>query len=40
MDISEDLQKGLEDDIQEITDAHIKKIDEHLVVKEKEIMTV
>ena len=35
-----DLQKGLEDDIQVMTDMHIKKIDEHLVVKEKEIMTI
>ncbi len=40
MEVSEDLQKGLEDDIQVMTDMHIKKIDEHLVVKEKEIMTI
>lgn len=40
LDISEDLKKSLEDDIQEMTDAHIKKIDELLVKKEKEIMTV
>ncbi len=40
LDISEDLKKSLEDDIQEMTDAHIKRIDEALVKKEKEIMTV
>lgn len=40
LDISEDLKKSLEDDIQEMTDAHIKRIDEILVKKEKEIMTV
>ncbi|AFL80946.1 ribosome recycling factor [Aequorivita sublithincola DSM 14238] len=40
LDISEDLQKSLEEDVQEMTDAHIKKIDEILAKKEKEIMTV
>lgn len=40
LEISEDLLKNLEDDIQEMTDAHIKKVDEILVNKEKEIMTV
>src|SRR5690554_961153 len=40
LDISEDLKKGLEEDIQEMTDKHIKRIDEIFVVKEKEIMTV
>src|SRR5690554_1120058 len=40
LDISEDLKKSLEDTIQEMTDEHIKKIDEILVTKEKEIMTV
>lgn len=40
LDISEDLKKNLEDDIQTMTDKHIKKIEEILVVKEKEIMTV
>ncbi|MCZ4317916.1 ribosome recycling factor [Aequorivita viscosa] len=40
LEISEDLKKGLEDDIQEMTDTHIKKIDEMFVAKEKEIMTV
>ncbi|MCB0465060.1 MAG: ribosome recycling factor [Aequorivita sp.] len=40
LDISEDLKKSLEGDIQEMTDQHIKKIDEILAKKEKEIMTV
>src|SRR5690554_235307 len=40
LDISEDLKKSLEDTIQEMTDEHIKKIDEILITKEKEIMTV
>ncbi len=40
LEISEDLKKSLEADIQEMTDAHIKRIDEILVKKEKEIMTV
>ena len=40
LDISEDLKKSLESDIQEMTDQHIKKIDEILAKKEKEIMTV
>ena len=39
-DLSEDLAKNLEIDIQEMTDRHIKRIDESLVLKEKEIMTV
>ena len=38
--ISEDLAKNLEIDIQEMTDRHIKKIEESLALKEKEIMTV
>ena len=38
--ISEDLAKNLEIDIQEMTDIHIKKIEESLALKEKEIMTV
>ena len=37
---SEDEIKGAEDEIQTLTDAYIKKIDEVLVVKEKDIMTV
>jgi len=40
LDISEDLKKNLEIDIQEMTDEHIKKIDEIYTKKEKEIMTV
>jgi len=38
--ISEDATKKLQDDIQKLTDNHIKKIDEFLEHKEKEIMTV
>lgn len=40
IDISEDLQKNVENDIQALTDEHIAKIDEMVAVKEKEIMTV
>ncbi len=40
LDISEDLMKMLENDIQEMTDKHIKKIEEIFAKKEKEIMTV
>ncbi|WP_417884815.1 ribosome recycling factor [Zunongwangia sp.] len=40
VDASEDLKKTVEEDIQELTDTHIKKIDEILAVKEKEIMTI
>ena len=40
LDISEDLLKNLEIDIQKMTDIHIQKIEDHLTVKEKEIMTV
>lgn len=39
-DVSEDLQKNAEQDVQNLTDAYVKKIDEIFVVKEKEIMTV
>ncbi|PWH84170.1 ribosome recycling factor [Algibacter marinivivus] len=39
-DISEDLQKNAEIDIQQITDNHVKKVDELFDNKEKEIMTV
>ncbi len=38
--VSEDATKKLQDEIQKQTDAHIKKIDELLAHKEKEIMTV
>lgn len=40
LDISEDLKKNLEDDIQSMTDEHIKKIDAILAKKEAEIMKV
>jgi len=39
-DVSEDLQKNAEIDIQSLTDSYVKKIDDILDVKEKEIMTV
>lgn len=39
-DVSEDLQKNAEIDVQQMTDAYVKKIDSILEVKEKEIMTV
>jgi ribosome recycling factor len=39
-DISEDLLKGAEDDVQELTDTYIERIDKILAVKETEIMTV
>lgn len=38
--LTEDDRKRLEADIQKQTDAFIKKIDDRLVVKEKEIMTI
>lgn len=40
LDVSEDAKKAAEEEIQELTDAHIEKIDRILAVKEKEIMTV
>ena len=40
LDISEDLQKNAEDDIQNLTNKYVKIIEEKLVIKEKEIMTV
>ena len=39
-DISEDLQKNFEIDIQNITDQYISKADETFSLKEKEILTV
>ena len=39
-DISEDVIKDLQDELQKITDKYIKKVDEAAVEKEKEIMTV
>ncbi len=38
--VSEDETKKLQDEIQKTTDAHIKKVDELLAHKEKEILTV
>ncbi len=40
LDISEDLLKIAEDDVQKLTDNFTKSIEEKLAVKEKEIMTV
>jgi len=37
---SEDICKTAEDDVQKLTDAFIKKVDEHLAIKEAEIMKV
>lgn len=39
-DASEDQIKNAEIDVQTLTDTHIKKVDEILAAKEKEIMTV
>jgi ribosome recycling factor len=39
-DISQDEQKKLEREIQHLTDDHIKKVDETLVQKDKEILQV
>lgn len=40
LDISEDLEKNAEDDIQELTNKYIKIIDDLFDIKEKEIMTI
>lgn len=40
LDISEDLLKAAEADVQKLTDTYIERIDKILAVKEKEIMTV
>ena len=39
-EISEDLQKNAESDVQEMTDSFVKKVDDIFHTKEKEIMTV
>ena len=39
-DVSDDMKKNAEADIQVLTDQYIKQVDEKLAVKEKEIMTV
>ncbi len=38
--VAEDAVKAAEDKVQQFTDVHIKKIDELLTVKEKDIMTI
>jgi ribosome recycling factor len=38
--MSEDVCKSAEEDVQELTNAYIKRIDEHLAAKEAEIMKV
>jgi ribosome recycling factor len=38
--LSEDLEKSAEEEIQKITNAYIKKVDDLLEIKEKDIMTV
>ncbi len=38
--LSEDLEKDAENDLQKMHDKYIKKADEHMANKEKEIMTV
>lgn len=40
MDLSEDVLRDVEDNIQKMTDKHIAKIDQMYEVKDKEIMTV
>lgn len=40
LELSEDLHKNVEIDIQNITDEYSKKVDNHFDIKEKEIMTV
>ena len=40
INVSEALQKNAEVDVQHLTDKYVKKIDDILEVKEKEIMTV
>lgn len=39
-DVSEDIQKSAENEVQQLTDKYVKKVDETLEIKEKEIMTV
>ena len=38
--VSEDAIKTTEADVQKLTDSFIAKVDQHLAIKEKEIMTV
>ena len=39
-DLPEDMKKNLETEVQKMTDAHTKKIEELYSLKEKEIMTI
>ena len=39
-DISEDEEKSFEKNIQTITDKHISLVEEKVILKEKEIMTI
>ena len=39
-DVSEDLKKNAEIDVQQLTDTYVKKVDELYDNKEREIMTV
>ena len=40
LDVSDDMKKNTELDVQDLTDSYVKKVDEMYAVKEKEIMTV
>ena len=40
LEISDDLKSNLEIDSQDLTDKYIKKVDEMLSVKEKDILTL
>ena len=40
IDVSDDMKKNTEADVQQLTDAFVKKVDDLFDVKEKEIMTV
>ena len=40
LDVSEDLLKNTEQDVQDLTDAYIRKVDDLYIIKEKEIMKV
>lgn len=39
-DLTEDFFHDLEKEVQELTDKHVKAIDEHLAAKEEDVMTV
>ena len=38
--VTEDQEKQAEKDVQKLTDDYIAKVDKHLALKEKEVMTV